>query len=66
MRLAATYAEPGALTGLGLLLDRGDLDNLVLEAGGRLAVRSAEEEVEDLALLDRDGVYEGRRESTRE
>merc|ERR1711957_1041078 len=28
-------AEPGALTGLGLLLDWGDLDNLVLEAGGR-------------------------------
>ena len=36
--------EPGALTGSGLLLDRHDLENLVLEGW-------AQEQVNDLVLL---------------
>lgn len=39
-----THLEPGALTSPGLLLDRHDLEHLVLQA-------RTQEEVDDLRLL---------------
>ena len=44
--------EAGALTGLGLLLDGDDLHHIVLE----LVLGTLDELVNDLGLLDRDGV----------
>lgn len=44
-RLVQDHLEPGALTGSGLLLDRHDLEHLILE-------RRPQEEVDDLSLLD--------------
>lgn len=42
--LTNTYLEPGALTGTGLLLDRHNLEHLILQLW-------SQEEVNDLELL---------------
>ena len=53
---AQIYLEARALTGLGLLLHRVDLEHFVAETRLGVTVRGAQEEIDDLGFLDRQGV----------
>lgn len=48
--------EAGTLTGRGLLLDRHDLHNLLLELTSTSLINRGQEVVDDLELLNREGV----------
>jgi len=48
--------EAGTLTGRGLLLNRHDLHNLLLELTGSSLIHGGQEVVDDLVLLNREGV----------
>ena len=52
----STYLESKTVTGLGLLLDRVDLEAFFLEAGLGVTVWLSKEVVDDFLLLDRKGV----------